>query len=146
MLRFLALREKQRIKGSIRSILDKYMEDNDKIDDAARDELKLVFRSRLTLAASIFGEDLFQLINPDSKSDNKREPSTALFDAVMVAVDRLYAKASVLKERAQAIRESLDAALSVKRNRELVVGKPNTSAAVKQRISVVERVMSKCIK
>ncbi len=141
VLRFFAFRSKERIKGSVRSILDKCMADHRNIDDPTKEKWRTEFIERLQLAKDIFGADAFRL----DDGTGRKETSQPLYDAVMVAVDRLHSRrADLLREKVR-ITDELLANLKQKDFYELVVGRPNTADAVKRRLDAVENLFLKCI-
>jgi hypothetical protein len=139
VLRFFAFRRTKRIKGSVRSILDSYMAEHVSISALEAKKLRKHFLSRLKLAKALFGSETFRLDEGDAKS----KLSMPLYDAVMVSVDRLWNDRSALRHQRKTIASSLRKQLSKPHAYELVVGRPNTSKAIKDRIALVERLMKK---
>jgi hypothetical protein len=141
VLRFFAFRNKERIKGALRTILDKFMEDNKDIDTATEEKWRHEFLERLQLANDIFGADTFRI----EDDTGRKSLSQPLYDAVMVALDRLYThRVALLRERAD-IKASLRQRLKHEQFYELVVGRPNTADAVKERLDRVEKLLRQCI-
>src|SRR5262249_31843915 len=140
VLRFFAFRKTQQIKGAVRSILDSCMKENATISADDAKKLRRLFVGRLRLASELFGDETFKL---DEGGAGEYKLSTPLYDAVMVAVDRLWDHRAVLRRRRLAIASRLRKQLEKKRAYELVVGRPNTARAIKERIGLVERVMRK---
>ncbi|MCL4180639.1 MAG: DUF262 domain-containing protein [Verrucomicrobia bacterium] len=141
VLRFFAFREKDRIRGSIRNILDRCMEKYRDLDKATKERWRTEFVGRLQTAKAIFGADTFRL----EDGQGRKELSQPLYDAVMIAVDRLFAqKASLLREKRK-IAATLRDHLKDEGFYELIVGRPNTAEAVKKRLDVVEKIFSQCI-
>jgi len=146
ILRFFAFLESSKIKGAIRTILDKCMEGhsegwtNDK-----RSSFEAQFLSRLDLAHKVFGKNAF-VITTKKKIPNEQlialndKHSPPLFDAVMVALDRQFTHKTKLiakgKEISTQFRRQL---LQDDDFYALIVGRANTADAVKQRIDVVEQ-------
>jgi hypothetical protein len=141
VLRFFAFRDKEQIKGSIRSILDACMKDHRNLDDALRDRWRTEFLERLKLAKGIFGADTFRI----EGENGRKNLSQPLFDAVMVAVDRLYARRTELLSQKAEIAAQLRRRLKHEKFYELVVGRPNTADALKKRLDIVERLFLHCI-
>jgi Protein of unknown function DUF262 len=133
VLRFFAFRDSDRIKGSVRSILDGYMKENMNAEDQALYQLREAFLNSLRIAYAIFGERTFRVYD----SGGKWVLSRPLFDAVMVAVERLALHEAKLVARKKKIQTSLRKALSRQRVYEIVVGRPNTAKATKARISIL---------
>ncbi len=141
VLRFFAFRNKERIKGSVRSILDNCMEDHRNIDNVTRDKWRAEFVERLKLAKAVFGADTFRI----EDEEGYKATSQPLYDAVMVAVDRLYSRrGELLRGRAQ-IANKLRTRLKNEKFYELITGRPNTADSVKSRLDAVTRLFLKCI-
>ena len=134
VLRFFAFREKERIKGSVRNILDSCMERHRAVDETTRREWSQRFLSLLHLAKEIFGKDTFRITD----RDGDRKLSQPLYDAVMVSLDRLYERRQALLTNKARIVEQLSRKLRQKAFYALVVGRPNTADAVKTRLRKVE--------
>jgi Protein of unknown function DUF262 len=142
VLRFFAFRKRTNIKGSVRSMLDRCMEDH--LADAAAeiDALATDFRARLKVAHRIFGEHAFH-------HENERGhwiPSWPLYDGVMVAIDRLWLKKDdLIKNRAEIVK-GLTKLLNNKAAYEVIVGRPNTAKALEKRLELVTRAMDRSLK
>jgi hypothetical protein len=139
VLRFFAFRSKSRIKGSVRAILDKCMEDRSGIDDIASNEsLKQAFNERLALARQIFGAHTFRY-----KGDNGAwKTSQPLYDAVMVSLDRLWEHRERLVAKRAAVAAGVAKLLNDDAAFEVVVGRPNTAKAILKRLELVEQAMA----
>jgi hypothetical protein len=140
VLRFFAFRTPQRIKGSVRSILDSCMRDHLNSDEGTLARYRNEFTTCLNTACAIFQEHTFQI--PPSGEDNWRH-SQPLYDAVMVSIDRLRDKASSLVQARQAIMSDLVAELRNERAHHLIIGSPNTAVAIKSRIDLVHSLMKR---
>lgn len=138
VLRFFAFRVPQsQIKGSVRSMLDSCMELHRGWSADQCLALKNIYLERLSLAKQIFGASTFKL--PKIQDGKLSEP---LYDAVMVALDRLYdQKPKIIKNRA-AIKQSVEKAINSEDNYyELIVNKANTATAIKNRILETEKLI-----
>lgn len=147
-LRFFSFLENKHIKGSMRSILDKCMERN--LDDWTEEKC-LAYRSRfltrLDLADQIFGRRAFEIVTKRktsvpgiTKITDKHSPP--LFDAVMVAVDRLYdSKNELIINRKEIVKEFKSKVESDDVFYALIIGRANTAAAVRERIDAVEQLL-----
>lgn len=135
VLRFFALRKRSNIRGAMRKILDRCMEAHLNISDDNANELRSLFISRLQLCNEMFGDRTFRF-------GEKKELafSIPLFDAEMVAADRLFDHKKRLIKKGDAILNALDKALSDEDTYELIVGRPNTAAAIKERLTQVEEI------
>jgi hypothetical protein len=140
VLRFFALRNRSAIKGSVKTILDRCME---RYGDAERDtieDLRERFLSRLQTCYDLFGARAFRL-----DESRKHELSLPLYDAEMVAVDRLYEHRSDLVQKSTQVLQSLDEALTDEDTYELIVARPNTADAIKKRLAKVEEIFRSVI-
>lgn len=141
VLRFFAFRRTSKVKGAARKILDTCMRDNMNADGKTIAELRSVFLTNLGTAHAIFKARTFQVRDPKGKW----RLSQPLFDAVMVALDRLRDDHSKLVKARTKITRKLESELRDEDTYELVVGKPNTAAAIKDRIELVTQWMKKCV-
>ena len=105
-------------------------------------ELKQAFRARLSLAKDVFGVDAFLL----DEGEDRKKLSAPLYDAVMVALDRLWERRAALKSRPRKVAGSLRAAIQKPKTYELVVARANTASATRGRIAAVERVLKAAVK
>jgi hypothetical protein len=138
VLRFFAFREDEFIVGSVRRMLDKSMERHQDADPATIRVMKKDFIERLRLIERIFGTNAFVL--PD---DHRH--SRPLFDALMIAVDRLWDRRDELTVSRSSLRETLERLLHSKKSFGIIVGRPNTANAVKARIKLVTRSLRSAI-
>lgn len=138
VLRFFALRQRSKVRGAMKKILDTCMEDHIDDDKHEIDKLRHLFVSRLELGHKIFGAELFRLKRPKKSGLILSIP---LYDALMVALDRLYDSKDQLIASSSRIRRKVKEYLSDEENYELVVGRANTAAAVKERQDALEGLM-----
>jgi hypothetical protein len=120
-------------------MLDHYMEAHQDADDEFIDGLRNRFKARVGLAKSVFGKSAFRIPAPKEDAEKLSIP---LWDAVMVALDRQYAQRDDLIANRTRIVARLNKKLESDRKFvDLIVGKPNTADAVKERIAAVEHLM-----
>jgi len=136
ILRFLAFRHADQIKGSVRNILDTYMKENQDAVPQEINALRGAFRNSLRIAYAIFGEHTFRI-----RVKGAWQLSQPLFDAVMVAVESLVKCEGKLVANKKQIEASLAKQTKKKAVYEIIVGKPNTAVAVKERIAIVRNLM-----
>ena len=148
VLRFFAFLETKYIKGSIRNILDKCMERN--VEDWSEEKYSVFedrFLTRIELAYQVFGKNAFEIITKRKTatpgiiaiSDKHSQP---LFDALMVALDRLYEHRISLIANKKIISKDFKSRLEADDDfYALIVGRANTAAAVKERIDAVETLL-----
>jgi hypothetical protein len=137
VLRFFALRDPQRIVGSVRSVLDSYMNEKRDIQPSEIGDLRIAFLTCLDIAHAVFGEHTFRV--RDKKG--RWVPSKPLFDAVMVATEKLALHRDRLIANRKKVLTSLSDAMEKKDVYEIIVGRPNTAKAIKKRISIVHDLM-----
>jgi hypothetical protein len=138
VLRFFALRDKDNIKGSMRSILDKCMERNMPAKPEDINPLYSEYIDRLKLASEIFDEKPFLLI--------KGKPETisvSMYDAVMAAIDTLWEHRDRLISHKDEIISAYWDALDSSEKIEEFSGRANTSADVKDRIGKMTKLFRK---
>jgi hypothetical protein len=141
VLRFFAFRGPKKLKGSVRSMLDKCMEDHVDVPDEHVEREGQEYRDRLNVAVKMFGRRAFRY----EDDDGNLHLSQPLYDAVMVAVDRLWdRRAALIRQKAQ-IQESLARLLKKEDAYAVIVGRPNTAKAIEARIDLMERVLRKAI-
>jgi hypothetical protein len=137
VLRFFAFREKSNVKGAVKTILDRCMNDNMSISKQRVDDLRQVFLTRLKVCHEIFEDRTFRVGN----KEGRYELSQPLYDAEMIAVDRLYQNSnSLIRDRTQ-ICERLEKELTKKSLYELITAKANTASAIKGRLDAIESIM-----
>jgi hypothetical protein len=138
VLRFFAFRDQKQIRGSVRSILDNFMHANRDALPPQINELRDRFLNCLRIAHAVFGEHTFRI------RDNKKKwrHSQPLFDAVMVATDELVQCEKKLVTNKHKILDALLKAMEDQAVYEIIVGRPNTAKAIKQRIAIVVGLMN----
>ena len=138
VLRYFALRDDKNIRGSMKSMLDRSMEDGMKFSEEETTELKAEFLENLATAIDIFGDETF-LLPPDEKE--RRRVSAALYDSTMVALHRLQKLPKDYEVRAKHIKKALQKELDSD-NLRLLTGQENTAQSVKDRIALMQNVLS----
>ena len=137
VLRYFALRDQRNIRGSMRSMLDRAMETQlaEEEANAAADD----YRQRFDFLYRLFGSKPFVIA---SKADRRNKVSFALYDASMVAIDRLWDKKTDILKKRRDVSKRLKDALKDWEKYELIVGRRNTADAVKGRIQLLETILS----
>lgn len=136
VLRFFAFRERKNIKGSVKTILDRCMAKNRSLRSSELDIMGHDFRSRVDLVRDLLGADALKLTAPDGEKASVSQP---YYDAIIVACDRLFKSKSDLLRRRTALRQVLSKEVSKPANYELIVGRANTSDAIRSRLDFVEQ-------
>ena len=136
VLRFFAFREKEHVSGSVKNMLDSCMKRNQLAD---KDKIKYfqdLFNTRLAFVNETIGKDAFRL--PESLNGRLSRP---LFDALMIASDRLWPSANNLKKKKTQVRTALKTLIEKPKNYAVIVGRANTAKAVLGRIALVEKAL-----
>ena len=118
-------------------MLDRFMEENDEISEAEIKTMELDYLSRIQLARDIFNT-VFRY-----EDENGKWQLSTLDDGVMVALDRLWEKRDRLLGQKDKVLYNVDRLLRNRRAFEVIVGKPNTAAAVQQRMDMLVRAIKK---
>lgn len=134
VLRFFALRDAivEKRAGSLRRILDRYMERKKDIGSSEADELEELFLRTLSRLVALFDKEPFRL--PTIK-----RPSRPLYDALMVALS-LQPEIAV-ESRKQEIQSALSTALADPASYDVLVGRGNTIEAVRQRVALASKIL-----
>jgi hypothetical protein len=133
VLRYFAFREKEHVIGSVKSMLDSTMRRHRYADKSKIKEFRDLFNSRLSKIHEIFGNDAFKL--PESRGSRYSRP---LFDALMIAFDRLWDRRSKFRAKRSQLRAKLNSLLRHEKSYAIIIGRPNTAKALRRRISSVE--------
>ena len=142
VLRFFAFRKEENIKGSVRSILDRCMDNNRSLAPDEIDNLRRDFFGAISLAVDVFGANAFCLA-PNERG--VRYLSRPLYDAVMVTFDRLSDRRDEIGQARDTIIADIDNALSDPTKYEVIVGRPNTAEAIRKRITGVFEIIRAAI-
>jgi hypothetical protein len=136
VLRFFAFRNSNMIKGSVRSILDTYMKVNKDLGVKEIKNLRETFSNCLRISHAIFGSRTFRV-----EVKGKWQHSQPLFDAVMVSIEQLADHDRKMIANRTKIRKALSDQARKEEVYEIIVGRPNTAKAVKNRISIVHKLL-----
>jgi Protein of unknown function DUF262 len=133
VLRFFALRNAFSAgKGSLRSILDHYMETHAKITDAEADDMRGNFLELIQRLTYLFEGLPFRL--PSGRL------SRPLYDALMIALSR--SPNVDLETNTGAIRSSLQGALADNNTYDILVGRGNTMTAIRTRVELAGQILA----
>ena len=136
VLRYFALRDAANIRGSMKAMLDRAMEV--KLDSADADVAGEEYKSRFKFLYDLFDKKPFVL---RSQTDEKERVSAVVYDAAMVAMNnRWNSKDYIFADRAQVIARMV-AANADKDQYEILVGRGNTAEAVRDRVSLLEKIL-----
>jgi hypothetical protein len=126
VLRFFAFRKRANIKGSVRSMLDRCMEEHLNITATQFSDFKVEFQTRLNLAHDLFGAQVFRYRD----ADGKWQLSQPLYDGIKVAIDKLWTKRERLLSTRTHVVARVTHLLRKPSAFEVIVGRPNTAKAV----------------
>jgi len=133
VLRFFALRDAFVAgKGSLRRILDHYMEENSDAGERTADAMRSEFLSLLSDFVKLFDRRPFRLPNG--------RLSRPLYDALMIARSRN--PELDITSNANAIKRSLDEALADRDRYDVLVGRGNSMAAIRARVALAAEILS----
>lgn len=136
VLRFVALCDENNIRGSMKSMLDRAMEIE--LNDNQASSLRDRFCSRFEFLYTLFDKKPFQI---PGQTDRKAKLSAALYDATMVAVDRVWQQRDSVQADQVAVKTRLAQAIADDDNYELIVGRKNTAEAVRDRIDLMQSIL-----
>lgn len=134
VLRFFALRDAyvNRGQGSLRRILDRYMEENARAPEDIVNRLGVEFLDLLSRLVALFNGTPFRL-------PTTRRPSRPLYDALMIALS--VSPSLNIEGNAGAIREALEQALGNPREYDVLVGRGNTIESVRERVDLAAQIL-----
>jgi hypothetical protein len=138
VLRYFALRDDENIRGSMKAMLDRAMSERVEISEEIATILADEYKTRLSLAYEVFGPKPF-LLPPDEKG--RERLSAAIYDATLVALNRLFEHRAAFVANRDAIKQHLRALFDQGDTAHILTGQGNTAQAVRDRISLIERVL-----
>jgi hypothetical protein len=134
VLRYFALRDEANIRGSMKAMLDRAMEQRVKISEAETEVLEQNFRERFAFLHALFDGAPFRL-PPDEKG--RTRVSAALYDASMVAIDRLWSDRDAIEADKPRVQARMAATLANEEQLTVLTGQGNTANAVRERIALM---------
>ncbi|KAE8753853.1 DUF262 domain-containing protein [Paraburkholderia madseniana] len=134
VLRFFALRDAyvNHRQGSLRRILDRYMDENARVPEAVTTAFEGEFLSLLGRLVALFDGTPFRL-------PTTRRPSRPLYDALMIALS--VAPNLDIESNAGPIRNALMDALRDPRRYDVLVGRGNTIESVRERVDLAAEIL-----
>jgi len=136
VLRSFALMDDDRIVGSMRSILDRCMQENRDISQIEIEAKRNSFTTVIEGCEAMFGDQSFRLL-PDRSG--RRRVSAALYDAVTVSLMRRIDDLPRFVDKGNAIQTRIEALLADKP--ELMTGQANTSNSIKDRLKAIGSIL-----
>lgn len=136
VLRFFAFQDDKRISGSVRSMLDATMKSNRNMKEEQIETSEKQFRDTLSLVTEVFGDDAFRFPGGNGAKGKLSKP---LYDAQIIAFFRLFNRAEEIRASAPVIKEAImNLARTESKTYDLMVGRGNTAATIKERIDAVQ--------
>lgn len=144
ILRFFAFQNPENISGSVRKMLDDTMKKNRNAPENEIVEFRSQYMNTLQFCKATLGEEVFRL--PSSDQNQIGRLSKPLYDAQMVAFYRLREDKKRILDASKAVRIALrELSVVGSEDYELMVGRGNTAATIKERIERVEEVIQGAI-
>lgn len=134
VLRYFALRNQDNVRGSMKTMLDRAMEVKMSAEQAAEAEDN--YKSRFSFLYELFDKSPFIL-----RSDGKRRVSAAVYDAAMVAADRLWLRRYEILADKINVQQRMSAANADLEKYEILVGRGNTAETVRDRINLMQNIL-----
>jgi len=141
VLRFFAFREESKIRGSVRRMLDRCMEENLEMSKEQLRGYRTVFTECLGLAHDVFKDKTFRV----RTSEGDWMLSAPMFDGVMTAMEGLREYRAALVSARKEILRAFEAEFEKEKSYEIIVGKPNTADAVKARLALVRKILKRFV-
>lgn len=134
VLRFFALRDAIVCSktGSLRRILDRYMEQEKDVSEAKAEELEAQFLGTLSRLVVLFDQKPFRL-------PKTGRPSRPLYDALMIALS--IEPSLDIENRKKKINSALSSALNNSEHYDVLVGRGNTIDAIRQRVALATSIL-----
>lgn len=144
VIRFFAFKDKDAISGSVRGMLDDVMKTNRHASEQELTAFREDFVDALNTCIEVFQENVFRL--PPHVDNGKPKLSRPLFDAEMAAMySHRHRKQEILDQAAE-IRDAVAGLAEVgSKSYDLMVGRANTAASIKERIETVSRAIERVL-
>lgn len=136
VLRYFALKDEANIRGSMKTMLDRAMEEE--ITDVQADILKQEYIDRFAFLYTLFDKRPF-LLPRDEKG--RERVSAAIYDSAMVAINELWDYRDEILDDAAGVRRRMSDATSDPNLLPILTGQGNTAITVKQRIALMRRIL-----
>lgn len=143
VLRFFAFRDREKLSGSVRSMLDGTMKRLRRPTANELVELRQDFMDALGICREVFGEHTFRLPPVGGRPGKISRP---LYDAEMVAVFNLRSRRADLIAKREGIKgRILEMSAPGSATYDLMVGRGNTATAISDRIDAVQQMLQEII-
>ena len=138
VLRFFAFRDESNIRGSVRQMLDRFMNSNRNPTLKDISNYRMAFIQAFDANIAVFRTNVFRL--PSSKGTGGLL-SRPLYDALMIGSDRLAAHREQLIAARDRLSSAIESMIADPRYYDVIVGKPNTASAIRHRIEIITGVL-----
>lgn len=136
VLRYFALKNPDNIRGSMRAMLDRAMETHLTLEKAS--EMQADYKSRFSFLYDLFNSNPFIIKSP---TDGKERVSAAVYDAAMVAIDRVWIYREKIAADSVNVIRRMQSANADADNYEILVGRGNTADSVRDRITLMQGIL-----
>lgn len=136
VLRYFALRDGENVRGSMKSMLDRAMEIQ--MDHAESAKATQEYKEQFKFLYELFYGRPFLVA---SKTNGRESVSAAIYDAAMVAVNRLWARRVEIYEDRESVAMRMKAAIADADRYEVLIGRGNTAEAVRDRIDLLQSIL-----
>jgi hypothetical protein len=136
ILRYFALKDPSNVRGSMKSMLDRAMENQ--ITDAQAAEVKQEFEQQFEFLYNLFDRKPFLIA---SRTDGRERVSAAIYDAAMVAINRLWSERDIILLDKTGANTRMRSAIADIDHYETLVGRGNTADSVRARIDLLQEIL-----
>jgi hypothetical protein len=138
VLRYFALKDDENIRGSMKSMLDRAMESRVTIKPEEAQALESEYKECFAFLYALFDKSPFTLPLDGKKSTRV---SAAIYDATMVAMNRLWNDREHIASDKMAINRRMVATLADPAQISVMTGRGNTAQAVRDRIALAYQIL-----
>ena len=135
-LRYFALKDKQNIRGSMKSMLDRAMAVD--IAEEVGVHWKNDFEERFRFLYELFDSRPFRL-PPDETGRDRL--SAAIYDSAMVAIDACWRQRSEIEKDRKRVQGRMEAATTDPDNFNVLTGQQNTAKGIRERIRLMKHIL-----
>ena len=136
VLRYFALKDSKNVRGSMKAMLDRAMDQQ--VKDAEAEQMKFDYRERFKFLYEIFDGKPFNLL-PEEKGTVRI--SAAIYDASMVAANDLWQYKEAIAADAAGVRARMDETLADPDKLTVLTGSGNTANSVRDRIKLMKNIL-----
>ena len=138
VLRYFALKDDSNIRGSMKFMLDRAMKS--KITPEQAEAMETEYRDRLSFLNNLFDQKPFRVPQRGASRRGRDRLSIAMYDASMVALDKLWEHRDSILEQKSAIQDRMEEAKRSEEQLNLLTGQKNTAEAVRRRIDLMQQI------